>query len=511
MHRMRYLVGILTLAAAIAAAIWIVRLLQQLDDRPGVMVQIEFRDARGLRAGADVRFRGVRAGTVRSVRVGDHGSRAVVRALLDPAAAAHARVNTTFWIVTPRFAGITDGATGLDTLVRDAYLAFHTPDEPGSRLAEGSLVPGSERPPAATASRKLDDVAPGDLMMHVLLPENHGLRAGSPVTFRGIATGEVRAVDLAPEGTHVTASVRVLRRYRQTVTDATVFWVARPQLSGALFTGFRVDDVSALLSPYLSYYGESGVGLPVEDHYRTVAQAERPSLDVADVPPAALARDPEAETATPDGIALVRIVYAATELDTFSANDPIRVEGSGVLYLDRSGRPVVVTARSLVDGTYVERDAFGGDPEVVDEQIKVMLESGAVVHAGRVWVEPGGADLAALVLTDPPPELRGTATELLNFGADGARPDGVDPAAVDSGTVSAAGPLYLRRAGADGTALTREDFDRGNPQPIGEHLGAAVLADTRVVGVYARTLDAPDVPLLVALRLLPEDLRPRPE
>jgi hypothetical protein len=36
-------------------------------------------------------------------------------------------------------------------------------------------------------------------------------------------------------------TLRIARRHRQTVTDKSVFWVARPYVSGALFSGFTVD------------------------------------------------------------------------------------------------------------------------------------------------------------------------------------------------------------------------------------------------------------------------------
>ena len=77
MHRVRYLIGSLTLLAAVLGAIWVVRLLRNLDDRPGLPLQIEFRDARGLRAGADVRYRGVSVGTVRSVTIAGDGGKSV--------------------------------------------------------------------------------------------------------------------------------------------------------------------------------------------------------------------------------------------------------------------------------------------------------------------------------------------------------------------------------------------------------------------------------------------------
>ena len=126
MHRIRYLIGSLTLIAALLGAVQIVRILRSLDERPGMPLQLEFRDARGLRAGADVRYRGVTVGTVRSVTIAGDGGKAVASVLLEPAGAAQACVNSSFWIVTPRF-GLTGGATGLDTLVRDSYIAFHTP------------------------------------------------------------------------------------------------------------------------------------------------------------------------------------------------------------------------------------------------------------------------------------------------------------------------------------------------------------------------------------------------
>lgn len=493
MHRVRYLVGVVFLAAVVAGAFWMVELLRSLDDREGLLVQVEFQDARGLRAGADVRFRGVHAGTVLEVRIAEDGQKALVRALLEPAAAARAQVDSLFWIVTPRFAGLTNGATGLDTLVRDAYLAFQSPPG-GSPLAPGSLVAGAERPPVTTDADGLEDVEHGDLMMHLLLPENHGLRAGSPVTFRGMRTGEVREVALAADGTHVVARIRILRAHRQTVTDKAQFWVARPQLQGALFSGFTVQDVSALLSPFVGYYSEPGKGVPVEDGFRAIALAERPAQQAAAVPPEALRRSP-ADAAPPpaaDGIVLVRIVYAAVERDTWSADDPVHAEGTGVYYRDRAGRPVVVTARSLVDGSFTEHDAFGGSPDIDDEQIQVVLPTGTVVHAGRVWVHPASADLAVLVLTETPKDVPGTAAARMLFLEAPAEPS-----------------LTLRRVQADGRPESPVPFLAAEPVPLAENRGAAIVAGDRVIGVCGAAVGEPGTPAVIGFHLLPVDLQPQ--
>jgi hypothetical protein len=492
MQSLRYLIGSLTLAAAVGGAVWIVRTLRNVDVREGLPLQVEFRDARGLRAGADVRFRGVTVGTVRSVSVAADGSKAVAQLLLEPPGAAQACVNSSFWIVTPRFIGLAGGATGLDTLVRDAYVTFQTPAQRGTALAAGSLLPGRERPPVAAEPEALEDVEHGDLLMSVLVPENHGLRPGSQVVFRGMQTGDVRSVVLAADGSHVEVKLRIARSHRQTVTDRTQFWVARPYVSGALFSGFTVTDVSALLSPYVSYYGEPGNGVLVQDGHRVAAQATRPNVEVAEVPKQALRREVATSKPEANDLVLVRITYAAIERDTWSADDVIQRQGSGLLWLDRAGRAVVVTARSLVDGSFTERDAFGGDPEIDAEQIQVLLPDGTVLRAGRVWVDGGGADLAALVLEDAPPNLHGTLPARLQFA--GALP------------ADAAAPA-IHCAGADGLSMAATPLGAGGN--VAEHLGGAVAAGERVFGVLGRRVATGDEPSVLSLELLPNDLRPQ--
>lgn len=489
MHRLRYLIGLLTLAGAVVAAFWIVRLLKQADERPGLSLSVEFRSARGLRAGSDVRYRGVTVGSVRSVAISGDGRKAVAQLLIEPTAAAHATVDSTFWVVAPRFSGLTDGATGLDTLVRDSYVSFYTPPEPGSLLTAGSLIAGSELPPANAEPEALSDIEHGDLLMTLLVPENHGLKPGSAVIFRGMQTGDVRSVALAPSGTHVEVRLRIERRYRQTVTDQSKFWVARPHVSGALFSGFTVSDVSALLTPYISYHGAPGRGVLVQDGYRTAAQVDRPEVDMSKVPSEALDQEVRRPIAASDDVVLVRITYAAIERDTLSADDKIRREGTGVLFLDRAGRTVVVTARSLVDGSFTESD-FWGDPEIDDEQIKVLLPDGTVLRAGRVWIGPDGQDLAALVLEDARPDLTGTPSHRFEFAQQ----------------ASSSKPGTLRVAGPDGVASDETLVDDMAPQP--EWLGGVFLTDGKVHGIYAlgESLAGPHS---VGLDRLPEDLRPR--
>jgi hypothetical protein len=322
------------------------------------------------------------------------------------------------------------------------------------------------------------------------VPENHGLEPGSEVIFRGMRTGDVRSVRLAPSGTHVEVQLRIARRHRQTVTDKTQFWVARPGVTGALFSGFTVTDVSALLTPYVSYYGAPGEGVLVQDGYRAAAEPARPAFELSPVPRDAMRQPEPQKPQAADEVVLVRITYAAIERDTLSADDPILRHGTGVLYLDHAGRTVVATARSLVDGAFTERDLFGGAPEIDDEQIKVQLPDGLVLRAGRVWVHPDGHDLAALVLEDAPPSLAGTPAGRLVF----------------AGPVEAGEQLMLRAAGPDGSALAPKPFATGAAL-TDETLGAGISTGGRVFGLFGRQQGG-TVGAIVALEQLPKDLRP---
>jgi hypothetical protein len=460
--------------------------------RPGLELGVEFRDARGLRAGADVRYRGVTVGAVRTVQVAADGGKAVATLLVDPPAQHQVRVDSTFWIVAPRFSGITGGASGLDTLVRDSYVAFSSPDAASSPLLPGSLLVGAERPPAALEPESLESIAHGDLLMSVLVPENHGLRPGSPVLFRGIATGDVRSIELSPVGTHVEVKLRIARSHRQTVTDQSRFWVARPSVSGALFSGFTLTDVSAALVPYVSYYTEPGTGVPVEDGFRVCAEPSRPELPVSEVPATALAERRSAPAAESDPLVVVRIVYVAVEEDTLSADDPIRREGSGVLYLDRGGRAVVLTARSLVDGSYTEQDTFGGAPDIAKEQLKVLIPGGPVLRAGRIWVDPEGGDMAVLALDEAPPDLRTTK----------------EPSFVFTAELELA-PTTIRCAGADGSVQPARAVEfPGNVPSITEARGGILQRGERIVGLCGQAGGQDPTVVAVPLRLLPPDLRP---
>lgn len=490
MEQIRYLIGLATLAVVVISGWLVVDLLSDDELEGRFRLKLQFEDARGLRGGGDLRYRGVRVGQVVDVSVDSTGERALVEVVFDEVGAQFARTSSQFWIVSPRFDGLTAGATGLDTLVRDTYVAFLTPDPDGPALAPGGVVIGREKPLIDPDAIGLEPIRHGDLQMTLHAAENHGIRVGTLVRYRGITTGDVRQIQLAEDGSHVVISLRIAQRYRKTVTDRSAFWVGRPRLSGALMSGIAIEDLNALLTPYVGYHSESESGVPVPDGFRAVALDARPEIEEESIRLPA-APDPGATVATDTNrIRLVHIDYEAVEKDWLSANDTVNVDSTGVLFVDSQGRAIVVTTRTACDAAYFMRDSFGMDPDIDQETIRVTIPGGTVLQAGRAWVDPDGKDLAVLVLGQAPSDLPGTESAAVAFD--------FDPAATDAAT----------EVGVRDSANVVGTTKIGSLPAIAATRGRAITVDERVVGLLGQATGTDTKTVIIPMSRLPEELRP---
>ena len=491
MDRARYLLGLLTLALTIAGGVFLWRLLADRDAGDRFRLSLEWKTMRSLTAGADVRYRGVTIGSVRHVRLAEDGSRGAAELQIEPGYEARCCINSKFWIVAPRFSGLAGGATGLETLIRDAYVAFVTPEPAGPQLPNGSLLAGQEKP--FPDDDGVSGLNRGDLVLTLLVPENHGLQPGSRLLFRGVQIGDVLSLEIAEDGSHVRVGLRIDRGQRRNVTDKTRFWVARPRLSGALLSGLEVQDVGALLGSYVACHTEPGQGLPVADGYVALASAERPDFKLGEVPHSAL--EPHELATRPvapqDDQQIVRVVYGSVGKNWWSPDDLVQRSSTGILYLDKGGRPLVLTTRSGIDAAWCLRDIFGVRAKFGQENFRVVLRDGTVLRAGRSWVDPKESDLAILGVLDVLPE--GCSARGRAFGFAGAAPD-----------------VALQVCTMRDTGLSPlEALDRKVLPTLDTQRGAVVFANGAAVALVGQTAARDDRPALVPFTALPEVLRPR--
>jgi hypothetical protein len=215
---------------------------------------------------------------------------------------------------------------------------------------------------------------------------------------------------------------------------------------------------------------------------------------VSEVNERALQAPKKPAVAPHDPLRLVRIVYAAVSRHTIGSDGVVHHEGSGVLYLDGSGRAAVLTTRSIADGSFTESGWFGSAPDIAQEQIKVLVPDGLWLRGHRVWVAPD-RDLAVLVLDEAPPNLLVTPGSLLDFDAPPADLSAKVRAVREGGSELAPADLHL-------------------PDKVPErgpfHGGAAQLEDGRVVALFGWHARRNNAPAAVGLDAVPADLRPKP-
>ncbi len=397
---LRTIVGVITLLV-IAFGTWrVLAILEEGPDSQRFPAIVLFKNAHGLRKGSLVRHRGMAIGEVSNLELDAAAGRVRVVVHLDPEAGKLATTTTEFWVVHPRFRGITRGLSGLDTLIKESYLRMRA--QPGGEpLRRGEELLGRESTPEDIAEGELEDPSIGDLIGTVVLPERGGLSAGSPILYRGVETGEVRRVRLAAHGDGVIVRFRVFQPFRSTVRAASQFWVSRPVLRGNLLSGLSVEDLSSLLAVSLAYDSPSASELASDDG-TFVGLAEPPELDKQwdgskiDPKQSAGQKKGKVNPKVPALSPYVKVYYRAVEKDFFSGDDQVEAEGEGVLFRGDDGRLMVLTGRSVCDGKFLIDSHWYDKRSLEKERIRVVLADKRVWPARIAWIAPENRDLAML-------------------------------------------------------------------------------------------------------------------
>lgn len=514
----RTLLGLLTLAAMAGGAWFVFELATEGSyDNDEVLLVLRFNDAHGVPVGGNVRHKGVNVGEVLSVGIAPDDSGVIMELSVASAFVHSLRESSRFWIVHPRFGGLSEGVTGLDTLIKDPYVEYDTPDLNSSLLSSGSLLFGLSQPPVAindaTAGRSARHAKP--LLFKVRFALAQGLSEGAPVLYRDVEVGTVLGVDLSVDGRAVEAEVKVHGRYANTVRANSIFWVARPNVEFGFYWPalVNVTDLSKILTGAALAFATPSepVGDPLP-RGALLRGRDEPLDNAADYAGPLVAVEPLDGDEWPKGFAPglepVGVSIAFIEKDLFRSRRYF-FEGTGILFRGPAGKAFVLTAKTLADGVYSSSDTIGG-ADIADTNLKVRFADGTAASARRVWVDPDDRDLAIL-------EIAAHALPAGVFDGPGLAPHfSKDSETRDyylllafrkgDGTPFRSQPIPCDKLLEEGRPV--RPFDRGLELKLTEWLGA-VLADRegRIVGIVGRKKALSEVLAVSVLEEPPRMLR----
>jgi len=228
---------------------------------PAISVQLE--DGHGIKAGDQIRFRGIVVGDITQVTLNERGAGVIAYARLAPEASSIAVAGSRFWVVRPQV-GL-EGVAGIETIVGPRYIAVL----PGEGLSQRHFV-GLAEPPA------VESIHPDDLEITLFAQQRGSIRKGAPVLFRQVRVGTVMSVGLAGDGATVEARVHIERAYRQLVRPESKFWDSGGVDAEVRITGVsvRVPSLEALLSGGVSFATPPNAGEAVRTGQRFMLASE---------------------------------------------------------------------------------------------------------------------------------------------------------------------------------------------------------------------------------------------
>ncbi len=213
----------------------------------GIMITVAIKDANGLTEGkTQVFFKGLPVGTLKSFSVSPDLK--YINAEIEMVKQAREKLtkDTLFWVVRPEIS--MNRITGLDTLIKGSYFEV----QPGnSREQTDSFTALPEPPPISTR-------VPG---LHLTLhnKDSVSLEAGSPVSFKKIAVGEIVSNRLLQDGT-IKTRLLIYPQYVRHVTSSSKFFIS----SGIRFQAnlpkitVEVDPIKTILRGGISFFTPAG-------------------------------------------------------------------------------------------------------------------------------------------------------------------------------------------------------------------------------------------------------------
>lgn len=468
----RLALGAVILALVSWGLIVIIGILSRGPDSERFRVGVIFKDVQGLQVGSRCVHRGKTIGEITALEIEPSARRVQAMISLEDTAKDLVTTTSQFWIVRPRFGGFQNELSGLDTLIKESYVRLRVPTG-GEALRGNEELLGLERPPEDLAYEDLDDPMTGDLLATVVLPNGHGIKAGSAVLYRGQEVGECRRVSLSDDGRGVLVRFRVVRAYRDFCREKSRIWVARPILQGNLITGMTIDSLTSLLGAALVIETPADqAGAPLSDDSIVVGLVAPPrdgeTWNGDRVRQGAKSREPTRRDSRPRTLSpWCHIKYRAVEEDSLSSDDKLAYDGGGVLYRNARNELIVLTRRSLVDATYLIEGSWYDSVRISKERIRIQLEDGRVWPASRVWTDPDDHDIALLRVQTPANASPEPLPDVMSY-LDFEQTEGEAPSSAAIGELLKDGERAWGIVGCKRYAASTADTVRFSRVPVGE-------------------------------------------
>ena len=259
----------------IAAAIIVIWLAVRTVFLRGPEITISFKVAEGLQPRQSaIQHRGVTVGTVESLELAKDMSRVVIHARMKRSSAGALNDQTRFYIVAPHV-GV-EGISGLSTIVSGSYIEM----VPGAGTKEQREFTGLENAPVVPQD------TPG--REFTMITQDLGsLTRGSPISYHGVAVGEVTDYGLSEDGQGVKVSAFVRSPYDKFVHPETKFWNAGgvDVSAGAQGVRIRANSWQQLLSGGVAFEtptdsmnsapSEAGASFQLYDNRRAAMRSPR--------------------------------------------------------------------------------------------------------------------------------------------------------------------------------------------------------------------------------------------
>ncbi len=231
---------------------------------PGLHLVLTSDTLGSLDVGSPVLYRQIKVGAVQSFQLSRNRRRVVLGVHIEPEYASLVNESTRFWnasgvTLTGGLSGIEVKSESLQSLLAGG-IAFETPNP--------AAAASPRRIPRYALHADRESALRAGLELHIRVDSGDGLKAGTPIRYKGLDVGKVEQVVLSEDLQSVLLEARITLAGERIARAGSRFWVVRPEL-GLM----RTANLDTLISgPYIEVLPDPGSS-PRQTRFVAAAQA----------------------------------------------------------------------------------------------------------------------------------------------------------------------------------------------------------------------------------------------